>query len=81
MDMQIQHTIQGGKELGQGLVMSREIWESFPEEAASEQRSEGSEETYHGDKFAGSWWGVWRWRGGGHLAESTLAEEGTRVVH
>lgn len=53
--MQIPHTIHGGKELAQGLVVSREIWESFPEEAASEQRSEGSEETYHGDKFAGSW--------------------------
>lgn len=80
--MQIPHTIHGGKELAQGLVVSREIWESFPEEAASEQRSEGSEETYHGDKFAGSWGGVWWWgRGGGHLTESTLAEEGTSVVH
>lgn len=32
--------------------MLREIWEGFPEEAASEQGTEGSESLFQGDKLA-----------------------------
>ena len=79
--MQIPHTIHGGTELAQGLVMSREIWESFPEEAASEQigglrRNLSWRQVRR--KLVGSLAVVGV---GGHLAESTLTEEGTSVVH
>lgn len=81
MDMQIPHTIHGGKELAQGLVMSREIWESFPEEAASEQigglrRNLSWRQVRR--KLVGSLAVGWGW---GSLSRETLAEEGTSVVH
>lgn len=54
MHMQVHHPVQGEKGLTQRLAVLREIWEGFPEEAASELRSEGSQVPFQGNKLTGA---------------------------
>lgn len=51
--MQVHHTIQGEKGLTQRFAVLREIWEGFPEEAASELRTEISKVPFQENKSVG----------------------------